>query len=112
MLRIGPCYLSLQSPIAVMRIPPALIPDYEVLPGFKTVNRPESHYVQVYQYQVELEGGRRFGPQFNHREEAEAYMAKLDEPVINGRKKYIASFTDYITSNQIGKVQMEVVNGE
>lgn len=69
----------------------------------------EKEKIKIWQYQVELEGGERYGPTFNHRYEAEAFKNKLTTP--DHRIAGIVQFWTYANKEKYRYVEPELVNG-
>jgi len=74
-----------------------------------SVSRNEKELVKIWQYQVELEGGERHGPSFNHEAEASKFKAKIKPQDIGYRNAEIFRFWTYADMQKYRFVEPEVV---
>ena len=62
--------------------------------------------IKIWQYQIELEGGERYGPSFNHASEAQAFNAKM--PYM-GRLAMVVRYWTYASKDKYRYVEPELV---
>ena len=65
-----------------------------------------ARYIRIYQFQLELEGGHRHGPQFNHYEECKLW---LDKQNIKGNYK-IVRFWSVVQESKYTHAEPEIIN--
>ncbi len=66
-------------------------------------------FVKIYQYQIEFEGGMRFGPSWNHREECAAYALEEVQPYNKRQKMKIKKFWARVPRNKLRAIEAEFV---
>ena len=64
--------------------------------------------IRIWQYQVELEGGERYGPSFNHESEAMTFMEKFSPEMVR-RVPHIIRYWTYASKEKYRYVEPELV---
>jgi len=67
--------------------------------------------VRIWQYQIEREGGQRYGPSWNHEQEVKDYIAKLAgfSNEINNEAVKITKYWIDVPDHQVKGVPVEIV---